>query len=73
MHSDGGYNHHYHHEGRMDTLTTGQVAAQLGTSEPRLQELIRHGKVPRPCKVRGKRVWSKKDVENARRALENGR
>ena len=53
----------------MGEMTTGQVAELLGTSEPRLQQLIRFKKMPRPKKIRGKRVWVKRDVEAARMAL----
>jgi len=49
--------------------TTGEVAEMLGTSEVRLNELIRHGKIVRPEKVGGKRRWAKKDIDLAREAV----
>lgn len=54
----------------MPAMTTGQLAAALGTTEARLQELIRYGKLSRPPKVRGKRQWPKKNQDEARIALE---
>lgn len=49
--------------------TTGEVAEMLGTTEVRLNELIRHGKIARPEKVGGKRRWAKKDIDLARVAV----
>lgn len=58
----------------METFTTGQVARELGVSEPRLQTLMRFGKVPRPARlVRGKRVWTKAERNAARDALARNR
>ena len=54
----------------MDTMTTGQAAAALGTTEFRISNLMRRGKIKRPEKVNGRCRWTKKDVENARTALE---
>lgn len=55
----------------MGTMTTGQVAELLGTSEPRLQALLRFRKIhPKPKKSGRYRAWTKRDVENARVALE---
>ncbi|MCB9833041.1 MAG: hypothetical protein H6807_11270 [Planctomycetes bacterium] len=51
-------------------LSTGQVAHDLGIPEPRLNDLIRRGKIdPLPPVVAGRRLWSAEHVEAARRAL----
>ena len=58
----------------MGTQTTGEVARELGTIEPRLTKLLRHAKIPKPTKgPDGKYAWSKKDKENARAALARNR
>lgn len=54
----------------MEGKTTGQVAEMLGTTEARIQELIRYRKLSKPEKVRGKRRWGPKDIERARVCLE---
>ena len=51
-------------------LTTGQVARLLGTTEPRLSELVRRRKVvPPPPIVSGRRMWNHDHVRQAARAL----
>lgn len=54
-------------------MTTGEVARELGISEPYLQDLIRRRKVVAPKIVRGRRVWTRADIEAARRAISNSK
>ncbi len=50
--------------------STGQVARTLGTSEPRLNDLIRRGKIsPAPRLFAGRRVWEEVHIRQAARAL----
>ena len=54
----------------MKSLTTGEVAALLGTSEPRINDLVRRGKIdPAPLPRAGRRSWEQPDIERAARAL----
>lgn len=49
---------------------TGQVAQTLGVIEPRLNELIRKGRlVPAPTVVAGRRQWHRQHVLQAASAL----
>ena len=51
-------------------VSTGQVASSLGVSEPRLNDLVRRGKVcPAPRVVAGRRLWEEPHVRQAARAL----
>jgi hypothetical protein len=54
----------------MNPLSTGQVAATLGITEPRLNDLLRRGKIPGapPC-VAGRRLWSEPHIAAAALAL----
>lgn len=50
--------------------STGQVAATLDTSEPKLNDLIRRGRIrPAPRVVAGRRLWNEIHVRQAARAL----
>lgn len=49
--------------------STGVVATQLGTSEPRLNDLIRRQKIDPPPVVAGRRLWSTEHVEQAAEVL----
>lgn len=54
----------------MKHYTTGEVAAELRTSEPRINDLIRRGKIaPAPSVRGGRRFWLQVDIERAARAL----
>lgn len=53
----------------MNSQTTGQVAEELGTTERRVQTLIRDGKMPRPPKVRGKCAWERRHKDKLREVL----
>ena len=47
-------------------LTTGQAAGLLSTTEPRLADLVRKGKIsPRPEVVVGRRLWHLEHVLQA--------
>ena len=49
-----------------DALSTGQVAALLAVPEPKLNDLIRRGKInPAPCVSAGRRVWQPQHVRQA--------
>lgn len=49
-----------------DTFSTGQVAALLAVPEPKLNDLIRRGKInPAPTVVAGRRVWLRQHVAQA--------
>jgi hypothetical protein len=49
-----------------DSLSTGQVAALLAVPEPKLNDLIRRGKIrPAPQVVAGRRVWLRQHVAQA--------
>lgn len=51
-------------------ISTGQVALLLETTEPRLNDLIRRGKIrPAPSVVFGRRLWDEAQVRAAARAL----
>lgn len=51
-------------------LSTGQAAALLGTTEPRLAEAVRRGRVqPPPPVVAGRRLWSTDHILAAARLL----
>ncbi len=51
-------------------LSTGQGARILGTTEPRLSETVRRGKVhPPPEVVAGRRLWSLEQLYQAAEAL----
>jgi hypothetical protein len=54
----------------MSTRSTGQVAALLGLTEPRLNDLLRRGKIlgAPPC-VAGRRIWSERHITAAAAAL----
>jgi len=55
----------------LTTLTTGRAAAILGTTEPRLAELVRRGRIhPQPNVIAGRRLWSREHVLQAARYLE---
>jgi len=49
--------------------STGTVARQLGVPEHRLANLVRHGLIPGPSIVGGRRLWSPEDFERARAVL----
>lgn len=50
--------------------STGEAARLLGTSEPRLAETVRRGKVrPTPPIVAGRRLWSASHLLQAARVL----
>jgi hypothetical protein len=50
--------------------TTGYVAQALGCTEPRLNDLIRRGRIaPAPPVMLGRRLWSPVHVLQAARAL----
>jgi hypothetical protein len=61
----------------MRKFSTTEVAEMLGLHQPNLQRLIRQRRVPVPPLVTvGKlkiRLWSKADVEKARKALSQTR
>ena len=51
-------------------VSTGQAAKLLGTTEPRLADTVRRGKVrPEPTIVAGRRLWQREHVTQAARAL----
>lgn len=55
----------------MQILTTGAVAALLGVTEPRLNELVRRGKIaPAPTVRAGRRLWTEDDLRRAESAVE---
>jgi hypothetical protein len=55
-------------------LSTGQVGLLLGTTEARLNDLIRRAKVsPAPPIAAGRRLWHRTHVEHAARVLGVGR
>lgn len=50
--------------------STGQVARHLGVPEPRLNDLIRRGKIdPPPPVSSGRRLWSREHLEQAAKVL----
>jgi hypothetical protein len=52
-------------------LTTGAAAALLGTTEPRLSEIVRRGHVtPPPPILAGRRLWSREHLLQAAAALD---
>lgn len=51
-------------------LTTGAVARLLNTTEPRVAETVRRGRItPEPVVVAGRRLWSLDQVRQAAEAL----
>ena len=51
-------------------LTTGAVARLLHTTEPRVAETVRRGRIyPAPVIVAGRRLWSNDQVMQAAEAL----
>ena len=44
-------------------LTTGEVAAKYGQTEPYIQGLLRHAKMPKPPMQGRRRVWYPEHVE----------
>lgn len=51
-------------------ISTGQAARLLGTTEPRLSETVRRGRVmPAPVVLAGRRLWSLDQFRQAARAL----
>ena len=44
-------------------LTTGQVAHDLGLTEPQLNGLLRRSPWLKPPKIRGRYRWSQQDVQ----------
>lgn len=61
----------------MRKYSTPEVARLLGMHQPHLQRAIAQGKIPAPPLVKvGRlriRLWTKRDVERARRALKKAR
>ena len=52
-------------------ISTGDAARMLQTTEPRLGELIRRGKIdPEPPIVAGRRLWQTDHIRQAARALD---
>ncbi len=50
--------------------STGQVAKAFEVSEPRLNDLVRRGRIqPAPRVVAGRRLWDESHVRQAARAL----
>lgn len=50
--------------------STGQAARAIGTTEPRLAETVRRGKVqPEPILLAGRRLWEKHHLLQAAEAL----
>ena len=51
-------------------ITTGQAAQALSSTEPRLGELVRRGRIhPPPVVIAGRRLWSVDQVLQAAEAL----
>ena len=51
-------------------ISTGQAAQLLNTTEPRLAETVRRGKVsPPPPVMAGRRLWAPTHLRQAARAL----
>lgn len=49
-----------------EPLSTGAAARLLGTTEPRLAELVRRGKIhPEPVIVAGRRLWGLEALQQA--------
>ncbi len=47
-------------------ISTGQGARLLGTTEPRLAETVRRGKIrPEPKQVAGRRLWEREQLLQA--------
>lgn len=53
----------------MNYKSTGQVADELGTNEPRIQALIRRKKLPPPARIGSQRAWTPEDIERLRAVL----
>jgi len=52
-------------------LTTGEVARTLATTEPRLNDLIRRGKItPAPVVLVGRRAWEETHIRQAAKVLD---
>lgn len=50
--------------------STGQAANLLGVLEPRLNDLVRRGKIhPAPCLFAGRRAWSEFHIRQAAEIL----
>ena len=55
----------------MDQLSTGEAARAIGTTEPRLNGLIRRGAInPAPPLVAGRRLWSFEHLLQAARLFD---
>ncbi|MBK9386594.1 MAG: helix-turn-helix domain-containing protein [Planctomycetes bacterium] len=54
----------------MHPFSTGQVAEIFGVTEPKLNDLLRRGKIPGapPCAA-GRRMWSEQHITAAAAAL----
>ena len=50
-------------------LTTGGAAKALGTTEPRLNDLIRRGRIDSPPMSGGRRLWTRTHLEQAAKAV----
>lgn len=51
-------------------MSTGTVASLIGTTEPRLNDLIRRGRIhPAPVVVAGRRAWGPEQVRQAEVAV----
>lgn len=50
-------------------LMTGDAARLLGTSEARLSEIVRRGKIDPPPVLAGRRIWSLRHVVQAAAVL----
>jgi hypothetical protein len=52
-------------------LTTGTASQLIGTTEPKLAETVRRGRIqPSPVVVAGRRLWTAAQVEQAAEALD---
>lgn len=50
--------------------STGQGARLIGTTEPKLAETVRRGKIhPEPVLLAGRRLWEREQLIQAARAL----
>ena len=57
-------------EDTADLLNTGAAAVLLGTTEPKLSEVVRRGRItPPPPILAGRRLWSREHVLQAAAAL----
>ncbi len=46
-------------------ISTGQAAKELTVTEPRLNDLIRRGKIPAPPVLAGRRLWNREHIRQA--------